>query len=166
MNVNKAREWLQMYINIADGEFRRCIHTGDGIIYVPIDIYTSLSSAGLIIQSGEKTLFHFDGDFGRSVIQVVPFSSEKRRNSIAMRVVNLERQKKNIVVYANKMKLSDAQTFNELPEEIKRELLALPYSAIVRPLIIADMKNGEVNYSKMAVKYGVEYQTVYKWFNR
>lgn len=164
MNVEKAKQWIEMYINLTDGEFRQRIHTGEGILILPNDIFICLLSGGAIESiTQDRAGYYFNGDFGRTFITVAPFDSEKRRNSVTLRVVDHERQKKNIVIYANRFGLSEAQRFCDLPDFLKDQLLSLPYSAIVRPLIISDISGGSPNVAKIAVRYGVAYRTVYKW---
>jgi hypothetical protein len=165
MNVEKAKEWIEMYVNLTEGEFRQRVHTGEGILILPTDVFGCLLSNGAIESiTQDRTGYYFEGDFGRTFITVAPFDTEKRRNAVTLRVVDIDRQKKNIVIYANRFGMSDAGKFCDLPDYIKEQLLSLPYSAIVRPLIISDMRSDTpVNISKIAVKYGVAYRTVYKW---
>lgn len=164
MNIQKAKDWIETYVNLTEGEFRQRVHTGEGVIALPLDIYGCMVSSDLLERVGaDKLGYFFDGDFGRTFITVVPFDSAKRRNGVTMRLIDPNRQKSNILVYANKFGLSNAQKFDDLSDELKTQLLSLPYSAIVRPLIIADMGKGEPNISKLAVRYGIGYRTVYKW---
>jgi hypothetical protein len=164
MKVEKAKDWIELYVNSTEGEFRQRVHTGEGVLVLPLDIYGCLLSNGILERLGpEKLGYYFNGDFGQTFITVMPFDNAKRRNGVTLRIVDPERQKNNIVVYANRFGLSDAQKFDDLPDALKSQLLTLPYSAIVRPLIIADMSKGKPNISRIAVRYGVAYRTVYKW---
>lgn len=163
MNIAKAKDWIDMYLDMCDGEYRQRIHTGEGVLIVPLEIFGALVSSGILETVGrDKMAYFFNGDFGRTFVTVKPFDSAKRRNGVALRVVDYKRQKENILTYANKFGMSDAQTFDELPEPLKTELLSLPYSAIVRPLILSEKRR---DASRLAVKYGVMYRTVYKWLN-
>lgn len=164
MNVEKAKQWIEFYVFSVDGEYRQRVHTGQGLLVVPPDVYSTLSKHGVISDAGKGKLgYFFTGDAGLTFIEVLPFDEKKKRNRLTVKICDLDRQKKNMVNYARKIGIANVEKFDELPEKIQTELLNLPYSIIVRTLIVADLSAGEVSITRLAVRYGVEYRTIFNW---
>lgn len=164
MKLDKVKAWIDTYVDMLDGEFRQRVHTGEGCLFVPSDIFEALMSFGILQTiTQDKAGCYFAGDYGQTFLQVEPIESDKQRKGVSLRIVDARRRKEVIMIYVQRMNLSEAKTFEELPESLKTQLLSLPYSAIVRPLIIADIGKHPPNISKLAVRYGVAYRTVYKW---
>jgi len=163
MDRKKIQDWIiNFQLMMSDAIIER-YNTGEGVIYLPFDVYEILIKNGIIESVGsDKMGIFFDGIYGETYVTICAIRNKKERVKV---VVNEERRNKILARYANKIQLSDIELFNEMPDDIRAQLNAIPYNTIVRCLCVQDFRN-DMTVSGMAVKYGVPYTTIYQWFNK
>ncbi len=71
-------------------------------------------------------------------------------------------QKKMCVLYANHYKLSEADTYEELPEGVKQMFLGMEYTDICAPLIYHDRNVKEHSWPQIARRYLLPQTTVFR----
>lgn len=85
---------------------------------------------------------------------------------ISSRKNNVPRAKWELMVVrlCNEFRMSRAETYADLPENIKALFLHFPYNQIIRPLVLADRKRG-MSIEGLAIKYAVHRRSIQHYIN-
>jgi hypothetical protein len=167
MTVEKLRQWLETMVEVNclvyGDEYAEKAHTGKGVLLVPSDIRMHLIRVNVIQCTDDKgCLFYFTGKYGQTVIEVAPQYRKPREHR---RIPQSEdRHREMCYRLAKMLNETTADAFEDMQPELIQKYIKMPYSSLIRPLLLADHAKG-VTCSQLATRYAIPYHTVYTWIN-
>jgi len=156
-----------MYVDMAQGEALERVHTGEGVMIVPCDVYATLNNAGLLSDFGEKGKgLGFTGKYGDTFLIVRCLDAPKKRKSVVPieQRISEERKITMRIRYVNAVGLCKAEHYSDIPDHIRERLEMISYYDLIKPLWIYDYGQG-MKANRLAIKYDIDYRTFYKWIH-
>ena len=168
MTAQRIRDWLTTFVEVeiqlGPPGTAEAVLSGRASIEMPADMLAFALRSGALFQSDGGAFFRFESAGRGCAVKCLPGGGDGVRATI--RPGEAERADKKrerfeamAVRAANRLGLSKAATFHEIPPLARQKLEAMRYCHMVLPLIVADREAG-MSLRMLEIKYGMGKSTI------